>query len=53
MSTKKKGMLTVSGEWAKHLRPYGKRRHWKQERKAGKQESRTEGGVGTKESKRT
>jgi hypothetical protein len=40
MSTKKKGKLTVDGEWRKHLRPYGKRRHWKQERTAAKQESR-------------
>lgn len=32
MSTKKKGMLTVSGEWAKHLRPYGRRQFWGSER---------------------
>jgi hypothetical protein len=32
MSTKKKGLLTTSGEWAKHLRPYLKRRFWKTER---------------------
>lgn len=28
---------TVSnGEWAKHLRPHGKRSFWKKDRKAGK-----------------
>lgn len=32
MSTKKKGLLTTSLEWAKHLRPFGKRRFWKRER---------------------
>jgi hypothetical protein len=32
MSTKKKGLLTTSGEWAKHLRKYGKRLFWKSER---------------------
>lgn len=32
MSTKKKGLLTVSGEWAKHLRKWGKRTFWKTER---------------------
>jgi hypothetical protein len=34
MSTKKKGMLTVSGEWARHLRPRGRRRFWSVERMA-------------------
>jgi len=36
MSTKKKGLLTVSLEWAKHLRPWGKRLFWKSERQAGR-----------------
>ena len=34
MSHKRKGQLTVSGEWAKHLRPYLKRIFWKSERHA-------------------
>jgi len=34
MSTKKKGMLTVSGEWARHLRPWGRRQFWSGERAA-------------------
>jgi hypothetical protein len=34
MSTIKKGTLTASGEWAKHLRKWGKRLYWKKERKA-------------------
>ncbi len=33
-----KGQLTVGKEWAKHLRPYGKRNFWKRERKAGRME---------------
>lgn len=36
MSTKKKGLLTISGEWAKHLRKWGKKAFWRGERKAGK-----------------
>ena len=34
MSHKHQYQLTVSGEWAKHLRPYGRRAFWKAERKA-------------------
>jgi len=34
MSTKKRGLLTVSGEWARHLRPYGRRQFWRGERMA-------------------
>ena len=34
MSTKRKGLLTVSAEWARHLRPYGKREFWRGERQA-------------------
>lgn len=36
MATKKKGVLTTSGEWAKHLRKFKKRKFWKAERKEGK-----------------
>jgi addiction module HigA family antidote len=36
MSTKKKGTLTTSGEWAKHLRKFKKRKFWKGERKEAK-----------------
>lgn len=42
MATKKKGVLTLSSEWAKHLRPYGKRRFWKKERAAAKGTARGE-----------
>lgn len=34
MSYRRKGMLTQSLEWAKHLRPYGRRRFWGRERMA-------------------
>lgn len=34
MSTIKKGMLAQAGEWAKHLRPRGKRLFWGKERVA-------------------
>jgi hypothetical protein len=36
MATKKKGTLRTSGEWAKHLRKYHKRKFWKGERKEAK-----------------
>ena len=36
MANKKKGNLTTSGEWAKHLRGYLKRQFWKGERIASK-----------------
>jgi len=36
-STKKKGILTSTKEWAKHLKKWGKRIFWKKERRAGKQ----------------
>ncbi len=36
MTHKKKGQLTTSGEWAKHLRKIGKRFFWKAERNEGK-----------------
>ena len=34
MSHKRADQITVSGEWAKHLRPHGKRAFWKAERRA-------------------
>ena len=36
MGTKKKGQLTTSPEWAKHLRKYMKKQFWKGERHAEK-----------------
>lgn len=36
----KQGILAKSVEWAKHLRPFGKRRQWKKERKAEAREIR-------------
>ena len=36
MSNKRKGQLTVSKEWAKHLRKFLRRQFWKSERAAGK-----------------
>lgn len=42
MSTIKKGILTAPGEWAKHLRPWGKRLFWKGERKADKAQAKSE-----------
>ena len=36
MAHKKKGQLTTTGEWAKHLRRYLQRQFWKGERRAGK-----------------
>jgi hypothetical protein len=36
MAHKKKGQLTTSGEWARHLRGFLKRQFWKRERKVGK-----------------
>lgn len=34
MSSKQTGLLKLSAEWAKHLRPYGKRQFWSQHRMA-------------------
>ena len=34
MSHNRADQITVSGEWARHLRPYGKRAFWKAERRA-------------------
>lgn len=36
MSYKRRGQLTMSDEWAKHLKPFGKREFWKGERNAEK-----------------
>ncbi len=41
MSTVKKGMLAKAGEWAKHLRPWGKQRFWSKERIAAKNDVKT------------
>lgn len=42
MAHKRKGQLTVSGEWAKHLRKFFRRKFWKGERKAGQKLIREE-----------
>jgi hypothetical protein len=42
MSNKPKGQLTVTGKWARHLRPTFKRVFWKGERTAGKNVVRVE-----------
>lgn len=42
MAHKKKGHLTVSGEWAKHLRKLKRNLFWKGERNAGKELVRNE-----------
>ena len=36
MSHKRKGQLTVSTVWAKHIRKFWRRQFWKGERVAGK-----------------
>jgi hypothetical protein len=40
MATRKRGLLTVSGEWARHLRPFWRRLFWRGERRAARQEAR-------------
>jgi len=42
MAHKKKGYLTTSSEWAKHLRKYMKNQFWKGERSATKELLRNE-----------
>lgn len=42
MAHKKKGQLTTSPEWARHLRKYMKRHFWKRERLAVKELIRKE-----------
>lgn len=39
MATLKKGVLLPSPDWARHLRPYGKRFFWKRHRKAERREA--------------
>ena len=36
MANVKKGQTVTAAEWAKHLRPYGKRLFWKKQRKDNK-----------------
>jgi hypothetical protein len=36
MSTVKKGITVKATEWAKHLRPYGKRAFWRRQRNDNK-----------------
>jgi len=42
MSHKRKGQLTVTAEWAKHLRKFLRRQFWKGERQAGQKLIRKE-----------
>lgn len=42
MANKRKGHLAVSSEWARHLRPFLKRKFWKKERSLGKKKVRQE-----------
>jgi len=42
MAYKRKGQLTTSPEWARHLRNYLKRQFWKGERKGEKRVFRNE-----------
>lgn len=42
VSHKRLNQVTVSGEWAKHLRPWGKREFWKAERRAQHEEAALE-----------
>jgi hypothetical protein len=42
MSTKKHGLLTVSGQWARHLRPLWRRLFWRAERRAARKAVRQE-----------
>ena len=46
MTHKRKGQLTVSKEWAKHLRAFWKKQFWKKERQAEKKSIDTEKNVG-------
>lgn len=42
MAHKQKGQLTISKEWAKHLREFLRRQFWKGERNAAKKLIRSE-----------
>ena len=46
MSHKRVDQITVSGEWVRHLRPYGKRAFWKAERRAYGEHALQEAAVG-------
>ena len=46
MPRKHKGQLTMSGEWARHLRPLLQRAFWKAERQAEKRYVREEAETG-------
>ena len=46
MATVKRGVLSLAGEWRKHLRPFGKRLFWKRERRAVKRVCRKEAAEG-------
>ena len=48
MSHKRADQLTVSGEWAKHLRPLHKRAFWKAERRAVQVSARRQALDGTR-----
>lgn len=49
MSHVRKGMLARCGEWAKHLRPFGKRIFWHKHRKYENRLARREASDQTKE----
>jgi predicted RNA binding protein YcfA (HicA-like mRNA interferase family) len=49
MSHKREHQVTVSGEWARHLRPWGKREFWKAERRAQQQQATHEAVSGHRE----
>jgi hypothetical protein len=38
MASNKKGILTITKEWAKHLRPFNKRVFWGKERRLEKKD---------------
>lgn len=42
VSHKRISQVTVSGEWARHLRPWGKREFWKAERRAQREQAAQE-----------
>jgi len=47
MSHKRQGQIAVSGEWAKHLRPFFRRVFWKKERQAANDLVRREAASGS------
>lgn len=46
MATVKKGYVTATKEWARHLRPFWKRRFWKRERREARRLSVSEANNG-------